>query len=303
MSVLRKFVKSSFELGIVNLDLNLILPTRKVADSVLGGKKFLQIVSSIAEVGMVEPLVVARPNKATGCHLLLDGHLRLAVLRQRGERQARCLIAADDEAFTYNKRVSRLSTVQEHRMIVQAIERGVPEEKLARALNIKPEELKQKRDLLVGICQEAADLIKNKLVPIGVFTYLRKMKPCRQVEVVELMLGVGNLSHCYAKGLLLASKPGDLVKPPAKPDRNQGTSERIDRLVNEISSLRDSIGNVEANYGREILNLVTVRGFLSKLLTNIEILSYVKCRHPEIEREFRAIVDSRSLDMSGGDAG
>ncbi|CAK0773294.1 hypothetical protein WCLP8_40004 [uncultured Gammaproteobacteria bacterium] len=196
-----------------------ILPTRKITDSVHGGKKFLQIASSIAEVGVVEPLVVARLNKATGRHLLLDGHLRLAVLRQRGEHQARCLIAADDEAFTYNKRVSRLSTVQEHRMIVQAIERGVPEEKLARALNIKPEELKQKRDLLVGICQEVAEMIKNRIVPSGVFVCLRKMKSCRQIEVVELMLGVGNLSHCYAKGLLLASKPGDLIKPPAKPDR------------------------------------------------------------------------------------
>jgi len=35
------------------------------------------------------------------------------------------LIADDDEAFTYNKRVNRLATVQEHYMIVKALERGV----------------------------------------------------------------------------------------------------------------------------------------------------------------------------------
>ena len=33
-----------------------------------------------------------------------------------------CLIADDDEAFTYNKRVNRLATIQEHYMIVKAIE-------------------------------------------------------------------------------------------------------------------------------------------------------------------------------------
>ncbi|CAK0761314.1 hypothetical protein WCLP8_3270029 [uncultured Gammaproteobacteria bacterium] len=150
---------------------------------------------------------------------------------------------------------------------------------------------------------EAMMLQRKMDISSGVFVCLRKMKSCRQIEVVELMLGVGNLSHCYAKGLLLASKPGDLIKPPAKPDRSQGSSERIDRLENEIRSLRDSIGNVEANYGREILNLVTVRGFLSKLLTNVEIRSYVNYRHPEIEREFQVIIDSKSLDMSGGDTG
>ena len=33
-----------------------------------------------------------------------------------------CLVSTDDEAFTYNKRVSRLSPVQEQRMIAKAIE-------------------------------------------------------------------------------------------------------------------------------------------------------------------------------------
>ena len=47
-----------------------------------------------------------------------------------------CLVSTDDEAFTYNKRISRLAAVQEHKMILRAIERGVPEEKIAKALNI-----------------------------------------------------------------------------------------------------------------------------------------------------------------------
>jgi hypothetical protein len=47
--------------------------------------------------------------------------------------QVECLLAQDDEVFTYNKRVNRLAVVQEHFMIVRANERGVPEEKLARA--------------------------------------------------------------------------------------------------------------------------------------------------------------------------
>ena len=36
--------------------------------------------------------------------------------------QVPCLISKDDEAFTYNKRINRLATVQEHYMILKAIE-------------------------------------------------------------------------------------------------------------------------------------------------------------------------------------
>jgi RepB plasmid partitioning protein len=61
-----------------------------------------------------------------------------------------CLIANDDEGFTYNKRVSRLATIQEHYMIVKAIERGVSEEKLARALNVDIKQIKTNRTLLDG---------------------------------------------------------------------------------------------------------------------------------------------------------
>ena len=54
--------------------------------------------------------------------MLVDGHLRHAALSDLGNSEAPCLIADDDEAFTYNKRVNRLATIQEHYMIVKAIE-------------------------------------------------------------------------------------------------------------------------------------------------------------------------------------
>ena len=75
-------------------------------------------------------------TRDTNSYLLLDGHLRIEVLRDLGHTEVECLISTDDEAFTYNKRVSRLSAVQEHRMIAKAIERNVPKDKIARALNI-----------------------------------------------------------------------------------------------------------------------------------------------------------------------
>lgn len=41
---------------------------------------------------------------------MLDGHIRLAALRELGRREVPCLVATDDEAYTYNNRINRLST-------------------------------------------------------------------------------------------------------------------------------------------------------------------------------------------------
>ena len=67
--------------------------------------------------------------------MLVDGHLLYAALVDLGNSAASCLVADDDEAFTYNKRINRLATVRERYMIAKAIERGLSEDKLARALD------------------------------------------------------------------------------------------------------------------------------------------------------------------------
>ena len=46
---------------------------------------------------------------------LLDGHVRVDILAKRGDSEVVCLVATDDEAFTYNKRESRIAIIQEHR--------------------------------------------------------------------------------------------------------------------------------------------------------------------------------------------
>jgi ParB-like chromosome segregation protein Spo0J len=137
---------------------------RSVPAKVRRSSKYARITASIREVGVIEPPVVARHPSKPGRYLLLDGHLRVAVLEERGDLDVVCLIATDDEAFTYNKRINRLAIVQEHRMILKAIEDRVPEDRIARALNIDINTLRQKKKLLHGVCPEAVEILKDKSV-------------------------------------------------------------------------------------------------------------------------------------------
>ena len=294
-------VKMAFEPQVVVVPLSNILPTRRVPDTVKQAMRYKRIVASIAEVGIVEPLVVAR-REDSGPSWLVDGHLRHAALADLGHSEAPCLIADDDEAFTYNKRVNRLATIQEHYMIVKAIERGVSEEKLAKALNVDIKRIKTKRSLLDGVCPEVAEMLKDKSVDAAVFALLRKMKPLRQIEAVELMSAMNNFTARYAQALLAATRREDLTQPD-RPKKIGGLSaEQMVRMEREMDGLQREFKAVSASYGDTVLNLVVAAGYLSSLIGNLRLSGYLGRHHPEILTEFRAIVAATSLEESGSGA-
>ena len=155
-------VKMAFEDVELRIAIADIQPLKLVSDTIRKSPKYAQIAASMREVGIVEPPIVARDRSEPGKYLLLDGHLRIDVLKDMGETEVVCLISTDDEAFTYNKRVNRIATIQEHRMILKAIERGVSEQRIAKALNVDVQSIRRKRHLLDGICPEVAEILKDK---------------------------------------------------------------------------------------------------------------------------------------------
>lgn len=293
-----KKVRISFEQKIIVLATDALLPRKNIPESQRNTVKYKRIAKSIAEVGIIEPLVVSRLGKKSEQYLLLDGHLRLSVLEELGEPEVRCLIANDDEAFTYNKRVNRLATVQEHFMLLRAMKNGVSEEKLAKALDVDIGAIKRRRSLLDGICPEVVEMLKDKSVNPVTFDVLRKMKPLRQIETVELMETAGNWTSSYAKALLGGTKKDDLAKPD-KPKKIAGlTQEQMARMEREMESLHQDFRQIESSYGDDILHLVVASGYLGKLMANKEIEHHLTLHHPELIEEFRAIIAATSLESS-----
>src|SRR6266700_915896 len=107
-------MKLAFEMRRISLPLVDLLPSRLMKDA-QNIKGFRTIKSTIKEVGLIEPLVVYPQKGAAGKYLLLDGHLRFFALRELGETEAECIIASDDECFTYKARVNRLNPIAEHK--------------------------------------------------------------------------------------------------------------------------------------------------------------------------------------------
>jgi hypothetical protein len=160
--------KLGFEMSGKWLLLADILPSRRADGKLTTSRKYATVVASIREVGIVEPLVVhPLGTKAKGKYLLLDGHLRLEALKELGHERACCLISTDDEAYTYNVKVNQVSAIQEHFMILRALERGASEERIASALKVNVGRIREKRNLLQDICPEAVTLLKDATAPAG----------------------------------------------------------------------------------------------------------------------------------------
>lgn len=292
-----------FEVSLRQIEIAAILPVKQLPATVPKSQKYAQIAASIREVGLIEPPVVARAAGQDGAYILLDGHVRLHVLQGMGETTVTCLVATDDESFTYNKRISRLATIQEHKMILRAVERGVSEARIAAALNVDVALIRRKRTLLNGICPEAAELLKARHCPINSFRSLRKMKPLRQIQAAELMIAANNFTVPYVDAILAATDPGDLVDSASRKETPGITREQAERMKAEMANLQKNIKLIEGTLGPDHLRLVVSGRYVERLLQNDRLTRYLDKNHGEILGEFRQIVAGLAKAIPSTEAG
>ena len=169
----KKKVKIAFESEAIDIPINDLIPMKTIPAGALKSVKYKQILVSVEEQGVIEFPMVFPSKKQDGKYLLLDGHLRIEALKALGKIEVTCLVSTDDESFTYNRLINRISPIQEHKMIRKAIDHGVPREDLARVLGFAVGSIDKKNRLLEGICAEAVDLLKDKMVAAKVFEVLK----------------------------------------------------------------------------------------------------------------------------------
>jgi hypothetical protein len=181
-------------------------------------------------------------------------------------------------------------------MIRRAVERGVTPERLAKALDVDISHIIKKLNLLDGICPEAAELLRDQTFSANLGAVLRKMKPTRQVECVELMVSANNITVAYAQALVAAT-PSNMLVGEVKPKKMTGVSaDQMAKMEREMGNLQEQFKLAEQSYGQDILNLVLAKGYLAKLMANEAILRHLTKKHPDVLNEFDSIVRMVTLD-------
>lgn len=283
-------IKQGFQEKLIEIGVEELLPTKNISIHAMKCRKYGQVLSSIREVGLIEAPVVAPLKKGKG-YLLLDGHLRIMALKELGVEYVSCLISTDDETYTYNKYINRLSAIQEHRMIMKAIQSGVSEEKLARALNLDISTIRNKKCLLEGICPEAVELLKDKAVPEPVFRVLKKMKAPRQINAAMLMNDQNKFTSNYAKALLDATPANQLVNKGRPKKETPAILARQARLEEESLALSREIGSLKEQYGTAMIDMTSMQAYLKSLLGNEAVAKYLRELHGPIHDKFKEIAE------------
>ncbi|TWT91643.1 plasmid partitioning protein RepB C-terminal domain-containing protein [Neorhodopirellula pilleata] len=290
-------VQLACETVVRELSLSEILPMRKIPKNAKGTVKYRQIVASIKQIGLIEPLVVHRQKGSEGQFILLDGNVRYEVMMELKFEKVKCLIALDDEAFTYNHKVNRLTAIQEHFMIMKAVKSGVSESQIADVLDIDVALIRKKRDLLVGICPEAIELLKGKKPTSATFVQMRKVIPMRQIEMAELMCATSNFTDSYSKCLIAATPTEQLVDKECSREVDGLSLIDMARMEREMDSLAKDFKQIDEVHGKNVLNLVIAVGYLKSLLDNARIVRYLAGNYPEILNELQKVSESRMLEV------
>jgi ParB/RepB/Spo0J family partition protein len=180
--------KIGFAMKKIQLPLENILPVRQITEAQKKANRYETILASLKVVGLVEPLVVFPQKGQPGKYMLVNGHMRYYAMKELEMTSADCIIANDDEGFTYNARISRLPAIQEHKMISRAVKNGASLERIAAALNISPRLVQASLNLLKGIVDEAVELLKDKPIPPKSLRLMKKVTGERQIEIARLMI-------------------------------------------------------------------------------------------------------------------
>ena len=288
-------VRAAFDLAGITLPLSAIHPIRQVKPTDHAFGKYKAVVASIREVGVIEPLIVHPQRGSRGVYLLLDGHMRLKALHELGRTEAFCLVAKDDDAFTYNDKVSRLSLIQEHAMIVRAIDQGVTADQIAKALSVDIAKVRASLNLLDGIDAEAVELLKDKPVTATALKLFRKAKPIRQVDMAHLMVSGNNYTWAYAEALIVGTPAEQLVDGSKRKNTHGISEEEISRMEKEMEALERDYRLYQDQFGENSLHLNAVQRYVKRLLENAKIKRFLGNRYPELLEELQELVALEAL--------
>ena len=171
---------------------------------------------------------------------------------------------------------------------------------LKQLLNVDVSLTHKKVRLLDGICPEAVEMLKKQHFAANLGSVLRKMKPTRQVECVELMLTASNLAVAYAEALPAATPPHLLVseRRPRKP--SGVTAEQMVKMERETGNLQGQLKLVEKSCAQDVRLPVLARGYLGKRLDDKAVFRFLSQRQPDMLAAFEDIIQTVALDGKSG---
>ncbi|MGX1100518.1 plasmid partitioning protein RepB C-terminal domain-containing protein [Amorphus sp. MBR-141] len=112
------------------------------------------------------------------------------------------------------------------------------------------------------------------------------------------MIAANSITAAHADALLKAPPPEQPTdyKPP-KPEEPKGDPlEQIVKLEREMTQFQKKYKDAEESHGSELLNLVVAKGYLTKLVADEAVRSWLGSNTPEILEQFELVINTTSME-------
>ncbi|SMG55354.1 ParB/RepB/Spo0J family partition protein [Cedecea sp. NFIX57] len=274
-----------------------LIPSRTLPVNIKSSGKYKQIVSSIAEIGLIEPVMIFIHNN--GEQKILDGHLRIEALKDLNITHAHCLISPVEDTYSYNKRVNHLTILQEQKMLQKAVESGVPVEKLCAVLGLSQSIINTRLRISDGIAKEVLALLAEKNVSQNVFDILRRIKPYKQIEFVTTMIALNNFTKKFALSMLHTLPSEHLVRQIENTTEDKDMVKTLARLEKEMAALQIETQNIQNEYAENNLNLIIVKSYIAKLLRTNDVIHWLydnKCEYLDVLKKIVGIESLKKIE-------
>lgn len=255
-------------------------------------RKYRKIVSSIENLGMIEPLSVYREGDS---FILLDGYLRLKAAQELNIDELPCFLYEDRDTYTFNAMRNELSPLQESKMLKKAISHGVDEKDLAAVLNVRIDRLRRTRALAEKLVPKAQELLEKKVIFRNTAEQLKRVTEERQHMILDKMEEVNNFNASYAKVLVLKSPESMVRKPAAVNPVNPESSKK--RLYTEIKKGDEEIAFYAQRYKQDMKELMKQVVFFRTLLERDTTSEYLNQNYPQMVKDVQKILARSETDV------
>ncbi|TET34901.1 MAG: hypothetical protein E3J72_12255 [Planctomycetota bacterium] len=259
---------------------------------------FARIVATIKAVGLVEPVCVYKKN---GKYSILDGYLRFKAFEKLGVRKVPCRVFSNKknkETYTWNKKVSRISAVQENRMLQKAL-KTVAEPAISGTFGLRSIKYRLAATVIKQLHLKVIKVLDDNFMSrkcAAEFTYV---KPKRQLQILREMQKNNDYSRSFARALVI--KTPESLRNGEKKKRKPWTQDptKGKELVAKLEEAQKSHDFYTTTYHRYSTDLLKTCSYVGKLITSKKVKKYLKDKFPDVLACFEKIVletDGRKID-------
>jgi hypothetical protein len=272
----------------LDIEIDKIRPIRRISKPIKNSKPYLTMVAQILEGRMPAPLVVSAFPDKPGTYLLLDGHRRLCALSEARVATVKCIVSSDDDALTFNPRISGLTFIEHCELVLKSAKEGMSWDRLCGATGVCKEQIDRWRCLMADLAPEAKNLLRPHKVTTHSLKVFPYMTPDRQIEAARCMIAINRFDRGVGNALLATSSPRQITRPVPAAWLKQG--KRQARAIEDFT--KNPTHESEINgFAQNQLDWVCIRAYLRKLLDNARVVRFLAAHHPDQLSELQAVTE------------